>query len=57
MPYPIGASERDTLAHWQAEVRAAVGEEAFARAWISGKEQPLDATMAEARAVLAAMTI
>jgi tetratricopeptide (TPR) repeat protein len=55
MPYPIGAGERDTLGRWQDEVRAALGEAAFTRAWEGGQTQPLDATVAEARAVLATM--
>ncbi len=56
MPFPVGAGEHDTLARWQAEVRAALGEATFAQAWSTGKEQPLDASVAEARAVLATMT-
>jgi predicted ATPase len=53
MPYPIGAGERDALERQLAEVSSALGEPAFTRAWTAGQVQPLDATVAEARAVLA----
>jgi predicted ATPase/DNA-binding XRE family transcriptional regulator len=56
MPYLVGADERDVLARWQGEARAILGEVAYVRAWTTGKAQPLDATVAEARALFSAMT-
>lgn len=56
MPYPVGAGERDTLARWQDEARAALGQDAFVNAWATGQEQPLAVVVADARAVLATMT-
>jgi tetratricopeptide (TPR) repeat protein len=56
MPYPIGAGERDALARWQGETRAALGDDAFSRAWTTGQEQPLDAIVADAQTTLAAIT-
>jgi predicted ATPase/DNA-binding XRE family transcriptional regulator len=55
MPYPIGAGDQETLAYRLAQVRAALGEVAFADAWVIGQTHPVEAIVAEARMALATM--
>ena len=52
-PHPVGVQDGDTLARQLEEVSTVLGEPAFTRAWSAGQTQPLEATVAEAQAVLA----
>ena len=55
MPYPLGVAERGAQARQLQEIRATLGEAAFARAWDTGQAQSVDDVVAEARAALAAV--
>jgi hypothetical protein len=57
MPLPIGASQEAIVARHTAAVRARLDPAAFSGAWADGHARSLDASVAEARAILAAMAM